>query len=984
VSESATTAGIVAILVVDQVGSTHFFVTHGEAEATRVTSEHGEAMRRIVQALGGSVEASTGDGYIASFGLATAALDAAVEIQRAAQRLSRGYPEPVEVRIGLAIGEVHHDGADLRGWPFFHASRLCDAAPNGAILASRTLLDVVATRTEHILGEVHHLRLKGLDEPSEAVEIEWERSGDAGQVVLNPELAVLEQRPWVGRAEPVATLLDAVTGSDPPRLVVVAGEPGAGKSRLIARFAAEATQSDHIVLYGVAPRDASSSHAPIVTALRSGFAALRPEVRSSVLAGSAGRELSRLLPDLGGPGREILHPLEGAGAQRLLLDGIGEALFRLAEQANGLTFVVDDLQWADDTALATVRYLAGPDGPPGVTVLGVIRSADVANLATLIADVGRRGDVLRLDLPGLPPADIAALVSEVQPALGQDQVSRTAELLAERTGGNALFVTSLLAHPDWLDADGPGDRSPLPAELSMAIAERLTSLEDDDIVTLTAASVIGQRFPARLLAEVVEQPPASIGSTVRRARQGGLLQDLGGGEVGFIHDLVRLALMPPDDSFELALLHRVIAEQLEQMPDPDITATATHFVEGVAAGADPDKAVEWSERAAHQSMRQLTYQQAARQFEQAIAILGADDARRHPLTVELGRAQLLGGDPAYRETLLDAVDQCLDAGEPALAAEAALSNNRGLYSAAGEVDDERIVALERVLDTDQEPSVRSKLTATLAVESVFGGAPPADLAELSQNAVDLARRSGDQAALAHALTLRQDSNYRIDNLADRLDETDELLELTVDGDLRARFWAVAHRATTVGEAGRWDEVEQMILEADAIASATRAPVLEWYAAVLGGAQAIQHGELREAQRIIDHGYDVGLGTGQPDALIPTSGQQCEVLRRRGRYETILALAEENLNADLLRRSAPMRAVLLLEDGQDDQARSLWESVGLEGALDVPAAQVGHNLLHARRLCQAFDDQDVLGVIEERLVGVPPFLFCNYWEPTAAG
>jgi len=45
--------------------------------------------------------------------------------------------------------------------------------------------------------------------------------------------------------------------------------------------------------------------------------------------------------------------------------------------------------------------------------------------------------------------------------------------------------------------------------------------------------------------------------------------------------------------------------------------------------------------------------------------------------------------------------------------------------------------------------------------------------------------------------------------------------------------------------------------------------------------------------------------------------------------------------------------------------------------------VGHNLLHARRLCQAFDDQHVLGIIDERLAGVPPFLFCNYWEPTSA-
>ena len=982
-SDATTVAGISAILVVDQVGSTHFLVTHGEAEAARVTSEHGEAVRRIVDALGGSVEASTGDGYVARFGLVTAALDAAVEIQRAVERLSDGYSEPVEVRIGLAIGEVHHDGLEPRGWPFFHASRLCDAAPDGTILASRTLLDVVPTRSEHVLGEVHHLRLKGLDEPSEAVEIDWRRSTDSDEVLLNPELAALDKRPWVGREESVATLIDAVTGAVPPRLVVVAGEPGAGKSRLMARFAAEAAQVDHLVLYGAAPRDSGSGYAPIITALRSGLAALRSEARSSVLAGTAGRELSRLLPDLGGPGREVLHPIDGPGAQRLLLDGIAEVLRRLAEQVNGLTLVVDDLQWATDAVLAVVRHLVAPAAPPGVAVAGVVRSSDLAHLTTLIADVSRRDDVVRLELSGLLAGDIATLVSEAQPTLGDDEVQRAAVELEARTGGNALFVASLLHTTDWIDADGSGSgRQELPAELSVAIAERLAGLDEHEVEVLTAASVVGQRFPARLLTDVVGSSPAAISSTVRRGRRAGLLEDRGHGEVAFVHDLVRVALMPPDGSYELAALHRAIGERLEREPDPDTAATASHLLAGIEAGADVEKAVIWSVRAAEQSMRQLAYLQAAHHCQEALQLLAPGDRRQYELMIQRGRAQLLGGDPAYRAVLLDAVDLCLDADEPTLAAEAALSNNRGLYSAAGEVDHERIAALERVLKTEQDPSLRSQLTATLAVESVFSGAPPADLADLSQDAVDLARRSGDHVALAHALTLRQDANYRIDNITERLDETDELLELTANGDLPDRFWAVAHRATTVGEAGLWREVELMVGEAHAIASATRAPVLEWYAAVLNGAWAIQQGDLGEAQRMIDRGYELGLETGQPDALIPTSGQQCEVLRRRGRYETILALAEENLSEDLLRRSAPMRAVLLLEQGRDDRARRLWESVGLDGALDVPAAQVGHNLLHARRLCEAFADTDLLGVIDRHLAGVPPFLFCNYWEPTA--
>ena len=171
-------------------------------------------------------------------------------------------------------------------------------------------------------------------------------------------------------------------------------------------------------------------------------------------------------------------------------------------------------------------------------------------------------------------------------------------------------------------------------------------------------------------------------------------------------------------------------------------------------------------------------------------------------------------------------------------------------------------------------------------------------------------------------------------------------------------------------------------EAELLSAETRAPVLEWYAAVLRGALAIQLDELREAQTVIDRGYELGLATGQPDALIPTSGQQCEVLRRQGRYERIHTLAAENLSEELLRRSAPMRALLYLEAGRTKEAREVWAAVGLDGALDVPAAQIGHNLLHSRKLCRAFGVDGSLATIEDRLRRVPPFLFCNYWEPTS--
>ncbi|MGI9614717.1 MAG: ATP-binding protein [Acidimicrobiales bacterium] len=973
---------IVAILVVDQVGSTRFNIAHGDGAAGRVATDHIDAVRTIANALGGSLEKSTGDGALVSFKLGTAALDAAIEIQRTMERLSRRYVEPVEVRVGIAVGEVHRHHGEMRGWPLIHATRLCDAADDGSILVSKTLVDLLATNSQHTLLRLLELDLKGLDAPSAAWEVEWRLTSRNPRIRMNPELGRIDERPWCGREEELSTLLDSVLAAKAARLVVIGGEPGAGKTRLVARFATECMQQDHLVVYGAAPRELRSSYVPLVAALRSVLGSLDGDVIAALLAGNTGRELARLLPELGGVGREVLHATDGLGSQRLLIEAISDALGQLSAYAGGLTLVVDDLQWADDLTIAVLRYITGPSGPAGVTVVAAVRSTEPEMPTEFFADVARRGEVVQIDLGGLPVEDITTLVAAARPGLDIGQAVEAASLIYERTAGNALFVTSLVGESDsFRQGDPMPDDAGLSSELSTAIQERLARFDDDDLVALSMAAVVGQQFAATLWGEIAELVPRDIAALIRRATRAGIVHEIGDGIVEFSHDLVRTALLPAADSYELAVVHHTIAEVMAADPECEPMAVASHYLASLPARPDTTSVVQWCRTAAQEASRQLAYLDAASYYQSALDVLGRDDERRSTLLVELGKSQRYGGDSNYRSTLLAAIGECLDDGRPDLAADAALANNRGLYSSAGAADRDRIETLERVLEEEHPKSVRSELLATLAVERVFVDDREA-LDSLSAEAVSLGRESGDRRALARALSFRQDTNYRIDNVERRLVETDELLALTADTDLVGRFWALAHRTITVGEVGRWDDVANLVEQASHVASATRQPVLEWYAALLQGAYAIQSGELRKAQRTIDRGYELGLETAQPDALILTSGQQCEVLRRRGRYATIHELAEMNLDPDLLRRSAPMRAVLLLEEGRVDDAVRVWEADGLHGALAVPAAQVGHNLLHARRMCQVVGDQDALETIEELLADVPPFLFCNYWEPTS--
>lgn len=164
---------VAAIVFTDVVGSTARDRRLGPLRAEELRRSLLRTTTEIVDRHGGRLVKSTGDGFLSTFGTPSSAVDAAVAFQQAAAEAGRGRPDPVELRVGIAVGEVTTDErGDCFGLPVVEAARLCDAAQAGEIIVSH-LVRRLCQSSAHPLRDVGSLALKGFNVPVEASVVEW-------------------------------------------------------------------------------------------------------------------------------------------------------------------------------------------------------------------------------------------------------------------------------------------------------------------------------------------------------------------------------------------------------------------------------------------------------------------------------------------------------------------------------------------------------------------------------------------------------------------------------------------------------------------------------------------------------------------------------------------------------------------------------------------------------------------------------------------
>jgi class 3 adenylate cyclase/tetratricopeptide (TPR) repeat protein len=640
---SESSSGLVTLLFTDLVGSTELLARTGDDQAKRIFSAHHQLLGDTVAEHGGHEVKWLGDGLMVSFPSAADAVSCAIAMQQAARRPVAG--ERLAIRVGLTAGEAFRDVADFFGTPVVLAKRLCDRADAGQILCSDLVAGLLAGRPGFTFAAVGELELKGLPAPVATYEVRYEEAvrGFAAEA------------PLVGRSEELARLTERLeqTAGGLGGLVLMAGEPGIGKTRLIEEVAARAERDGTYVLWGRCfEGDWAPPYSPLAEAVAPHVAVASPEeLRTDLGAGAATLaqligKIRDVLPDLPEP-----TPVPPEEERFRLLDAMAQFLVARSRRAPVL-LVLDDLQWADGSTVAMLRHLVRFAPRERILLLGAYPDVDLDPdhpLTDLLGVMAREAGYEHLTLKGLDPAEVTQLLA----ALGGHEVEEKVGVAwVRQTEGNPFFIRELLRHlseegslyqrPDgrWTTSK-PLVELGVPHRVREVVARRLARLSKVANQLLQAAAAFDGPFRFEVVEAMVGLPETDALDALDEALAAHLLVPAGPAETYvFVRTLIRQTVYRELSPSRQVRLHRRAAEALEAAggghPIPhqagEIAVQYHHSrsLAGAERGVDPALV------AADQAQATGGYDEAVTLLRMALDLLPEGDARHPRLLGRLG------------------------------------------------------------------------------------------------------------------------------------------------------------------------------------------------------------------------------------------------------------------------------------------------------------------------------------------------------------
>jgi class 3 adenylate cyclase/tetratricopeptide (TPR) repeat protein len=956
----------VSVLFTDLVGSTDLASRLGPARWDPLLRRHLEDLDDALQRVGGTMVKSAGDGIMAMLSSASAAVACAVAMQQGVELRNRRSDTPLAMRVGIAVGDAEEVDGDWYGRPPVEAKRLCDLAAGGQVLVTEAVRLLVQSADGPTLEPVGPLALKGFPEPVATSSVVWEPlPADAGRPPLPPLVRSLPTDVFVGRAEEQERLaaawgraLEGQRG-----LALVSGEPGIGKTTLAGTLAIAAHRHGAVVLYGRSERDVGLPYEPWRQALGQ-LVECAPAHVLHAHARRHGGALAALAPAFRERAEDPpAHAASDPETERYLLFAATLAILEDVAGEAPVLLLLDDLHCAGRPTIALLQHLQLAAGAMRLLVVGTYRDSEQSQaLKELLEALQRQPGIERIALDGLSETEVGVLLETTAGGALTGSPDSVAQELHGWTKGNPFFLAETVRHVGEmgrrLDTSRGLDGLDLPKSVVEVIRGRVARLGDDAADLLSSAAVIGREFDLDVLTEIAatrtKQAPALDDAldVLDGATKAALVEEHPEreGRYAFVHPLVVRALEEELTRGRRALMHQRVAEVLEARladdPRSSVGDVAYHWAKalgtrGPEAHGTPAhaKAVEFAVRAGRTALAQLAPDEALRWFEDGSSLLGdapGQDEVRRELLIGLGEAQVHAGRPEFRETLLEAAEMSLAADDRDRLIDAALLNNRGMFSSSGHVDEERLAILEAALD--QAPSDdprRARLLALLAAELLWSDDDERRRA-LSDEAVELGRSHGDPAALAYALIMRVTAVWTAENLAERLDMTDEALRLANGvGDPHQRFWALVWRATTLTQAARLEEADLRLADLYEIVGRVQDPRLRFVAAAQQACRAQLAGRIDDAERLAEAALALGQDAGEPDAVTLFAAQLIPIRWHQGR------LAEEAGLADFIVVSAPqvalfraLAALAAYEAGDHAEPQRLL-AAATERAFDLP-------------------------------------------------
>lgn len=739
----------------------------------------------------------------------------------------------------------------------------------------------------------------------------------AEQIAIEVSSAASEGDPFVGRGHEIERLTHALARSfaGEPRVVLVGGAAGLGKSRLATELASLAAARGGAVLWGRCGERDDSVLRPWVEIVEGLSEAYESGWVTSVLRPLA-PELGRVLPALKDRfGNSAPSSREDPEMARLiLLDGFVDLFDRVARH-RPCVLIVDDLHWADPSSLLLLRALAVASTDAPRLVVGTFRD-DEAQTQTSVAEalsaLDRVEAVETVRLSPLSEGDAervfegmgAGVVFEAR----RDELCRVA-------GGNPLFLKEL-----WRNAQEGADDSTLPMEVERLIAHRLARRTPAARRVLASASVIGTEFRADLLRTLELVPgPADLANALDELTRAHLLRppEAPSRPYRFEHELTRQVAYAELSDDRRAQLHLAVGERLESelsgsgFEDATLESVtgehaallARHFDLAAAVGG-ASRAFRYRRLAGAEAYRRFAFEQAAEHLSRAAALFdqgepnGRDpseerrtDEQRCELLIDLANAARMAGDGATAERArIDALPLARGLEDPEYLARCAASELLMPWknTEAAALHEEALARL-----SDVPTPLRAIVSAGLAQRLLDLPGTRARRKELVDEALGISERAGDPIARHYVLEAAFAAMNAQEFMDLRLACADELVESGRGG---GSAWAMAqghmYRHAVLLQRGRLAEARAEQEEIAALARRHPWPRLQWAATSLRFVGAFIDGRLDEAEASATEAGDLARATGQRTGVIALVFQLPTLRREQDRLAEIVPLLEQ--------------------------------------------------------------------------------------------
>lgn len=557
---------------------------------------------------------------------------------------------------------------------------------------------------------------------------------------------------FIGRTEELSVALEAwnAASSGQRQVLLVAGEPGIGKTRLATEVARSAADHGAAVYWG---RTWESGGAPALwpwIQLLRGCVELPavPDIRARL--GPAAGIVEDILAGAHSQGDAVRAQVESRFA---VFDAITRFLHEVSMD-QPLLLILEDLHAADASSLQLFEFVTRSRPDARLMVMGTYRikeAEDDPSVGSALATIAKEGKLV--ELRGLAPTEIAELATAAYPDFGGD----TASVLHGSTGGNPLFVKEILraTRPEEIRELADPTQSASVA-IRRAIRRRIMVTSPEVGWTLGIASILGRTVAIPLLLKLASEGEAQIRRHIGRAASEGFVRLAAStDEFTFVHDLVRAALYEELPQEEREGLHRRAAESLEELHRHEIARHSDlighHYMN--AGRASREKASEYLRSAGEVSMTRYAYEAAEERFRQALSLSDPDDrVTRCDLLILLASAQWRAGNAEAAATAAEAEEEARRLQDGDRLAQAILAaGTAGLGNPYSRMDD-LIARMDDALENlpPSDDSLRARLLGKL-VAALSGPSDSKRRHRLIDEALTVAARVKDDLVLGEVL-----------------------------------------------------------------------------------------------------------------------------------------------------------------------------------------------------------------------------------------